>query len=78
MNIINIEQVETYNDNTMRTVNNEISNALTVANLKHKKILWNGEPCIKFVNNPEGAQFVREWINNSDYDYGINLMYKDN
>jgi hypothetical protein len=71
----NIEQVETYNDNTMRTVNNEVSDALTKAGHKHKKILWDGVPCIKFINNSRGAQFMREWISNSEYDFGFNLAF---
>ena len=75
MNKINIEQVETYNDHNNIIMNNRVSKALDKAGYQHVKIEFQGEPCIKFVNNPAGAQFVREWINNSDYDYGINLMF---
>ena len=70
-----IEQVETYNDDTMRSVNNEVSVALTEAGHQHKKILWEGEPCIKFVNNPNGVKFMREWINQSGHDFGFNISF---
>jgi len=72
---INYEQVETFNDSTMRDANNKASIALSEAGHKHKTILFGGEPCVKFVNNPKGAQFMREWIAKSEYDFGFNFAF---